>query len=79
MYFLGLGLLLLGLKYFEISTVATWSWWIVLAPFGLAILWWSWADGSGFTKKRVMERENQKRLARIEKQKADLGIKPRKR
>jgi small Trp-rich protein len=79
MYFLGLGLLLLALKYFQISTVAQWSWWVVLAPFGLAILWWAWADSSGLTKRRVMERENQKKLDRIEKQKAELGIKPRKR
>ncbi len=79
MYFLGLGLLLLGLKYFQIGSVALWSWWVILAPFGLAILWWAWADGSGYTKRRVMERENQKKLDRVEKQKADLGIKPRKR
>jgi len=40
MFFLGVGIVLLLMKYFEVSVVATWSWWLVLAPFGLAILWW---------------------------------------
>ena len=40
MFFLGIGIVLLLMKYFEVSIVATWSWWIVLAPFALAILWW---------------------------------------
>ena len=33
MYLLGLSLVLLALKYFEIGPVAAWSWWWVLAPF----------------------------------------------
>jgi len=40
MAFLGIGIVLLLMKYFEVGPVATWSWFIVLAPFGLAILWW---------------------------------------
>ncbi len=40
MAFLGIGIVLLLMKYFEVGPVATWSWLIVLAPFGLAILWW---------------------------------------
>lgn len=55
MYFLGLGLLLLGLKYTEYGPVATWSWWLVMAPFALAVAWWSWADATGYTKKKAME------------------------
>ena len=40
MLFLGIGIVLLLMKYFEIGPVTAWSWWIVLAPFGVAILWW---------------------------------------
>ena len=32
MYLLGLGLLLLALKFFALSPVAGWSWWLVLLP-----------------------------------------------
>lgn len=74
MYFLGIGIILLLCKYLEVGPVTGWSWWIVLAPFGLAVLWWAWADGSGYTKRKVVERENQRRQDRIDKQKDALGL-----
>ena len=58
MYFLGLGVILLLLKWQEIGPVAAWSWWTVLAPFALATAWWAWADWSGYTKRKAMERED---------------------
>ncbi|CAA2104406.1 TIGR04438 family Trp-rich protein [Variovorax paradoxus] len=76
MWFLVLGLLGLALKYFEIGTVAGWSWWIVLSPFAMAVAWWAWADSSGYTKRKVMEREDRRRQARIDRQKTNMGIKP---
>ena len=74
MLFLGLGIVLLALKYLEIGAVADWSWWVVLAPFGLAVVWWAWADWSGYTKRRAMNRENDRRQARIDKSREALGI-----
>lgn len=74
MYFLGIGVILLLCKYLEIDPVTGWSWWIVLGPFGLAVLWWAWADGSGYTKRKVVERENQRKQDRIDKQKDALGL-----
>lgn len=73
MYFLGLGVVLLLMKYFAVSVVATWEWWWVLSPFGLAVAWWSWADWSGYTKKKAMEREDARRLERIERTRQALG------
>ena len=73
MYLLGLGLVLLVMKYLEIGPVAAWDWWIVLVPFGLAVLWWAWADWSGYTKRQAMERENARRQARIDKNREALG------
>ena len=73
MYFLGLGLILLLLKYFEVGPVAALSWWYVLAPFALAIAWWVWADSSGYTKRKAMERENQRRHDRIDRSKTAIG------
>jgi small Trp-rich protein len=64
MYLLGLGIVLLVLKYLEWGFVAAWSWWLVLLPFGLAALWWAWADSSGYTKRKAMERENDRREMR---------------
>jgi len=78
MYLLALGVVLLALKYLEIGPVAAWSWWWVLAPFALAVAWWSWADSSGYTKRKAMERENAKRQARIERHKDAIGTNFRK-
>jgi small Trp-rich protein len=75
MYFLGLGIVLLALKYLEIGPVALWPWWGVLAPFGLAVVWWAWADWSGYTKRKVMQAEAAKKQARIDKSRESLGIK----
>lgn len=77
MYFLGLGIVLLLMKYLEIGPVATWSWLIVLSPFALAVVWWAWADASGYTRRKAMERENKRRQDRIDKQRDALGIKKR--
>jgi len=79
MYFLGLGLILLAMKYLEYGPVAAWSWWLVLAPFALAIAWWAWADSSGYTKRKAMERENARRDERIERNKNALGTNFKKR
>lgn len=73
MYFLGIGVLLLLMKYLEIDPVAAWDWWVVLLPFGLAVAWWTWADNSGYTKRKAMEREEARRQARIDKHRSDIG------
>jgi small Trp-rich protein len=79
MYFLGIGLVLLALKYLEIGPVAAWDWMWVLSPFALAVVWWAWADWSGYTKKKAVEREAGRKQARIDKSRESLGIKTRRR
>ena len=79
MYLLGLGVVLLLMKYFEYGPVAGWSWWIVLAPFALAAVWWAWADFSGYTKRKAMEKMDQKKRDRVDKQREKLGLKTSKR
>ena len=78
MYLLGLGIILLLMKYLEIGPVATWTWWAVLTPFGLAAVWWWWADWSGYTKRKAVEREDARKKARIDKSREQLGLGPKK-
>ncbi len=73
MYLLGLGLILLALKSLGIGAVAGWDWWLVMSPFVLAVLWWAWADWSGYTKKKAMAREDQRRDERIERNRVAMG------
>ena len=72
MYFLGLGVILLLLKWQEIGPVATWSWWTVLAPFALAFVWWTWADWSGYTKRKAMEKMDAIKGKRLQEQRDAL-------
>ena len=72
MYFLGLGCVLLLLKLVAIEPVAQWPWWWVLLPFGLAAAWWTWADASGYSKRKAMEREEKRRDERRERAKRAL-------
>lgn len=78
MYLLGLGILLALLKYLEIGPVAQWSWWVVLVPFGLTLLWWGWADSTGYTKRKEMEKVEKRKQDRVNKHKEAMGMRPRK-
>ncbi|MGH6626368.1 MAG: TIGR04438 family Trp-rich protein [Burkholderiaceae bacterium] len=79
MYLLGIGLVLLAMKYLEIGAVASWDWWVVLAPFGLAVAWWSWADWSGYTKKKAVQKMDRRKQDRIDKQREAMGMNLKKR
>ncbi len=79
MYLLALGIILLVLKYLGVGPVATWPWWVVLSPFGLAVLWWAWADWSGYTKRKVMKRQDERKQARIDKSRDAMGMGPKRR
>ena len=73
MYFLLAGIILMVLKYLEISGVATWDWWVVLSPFAMAVAWWTWADMSGYTKRKAMEKMDKRKQDRIDKNKEAIG------
>ena len=78
MYFLILGIALLVMKHLEIGVIANWSWLIVLSPFALAVLWWAWADKSGYTKRVEMEKMEKRKADRIEKSREAMGMLPKK-
>lgn len=73
MYLLGLGIVLLVLKYLEIGPPAHWDWWMVLLPFAMAAAWWAWADFSGYTRRKAMEREEARRQARVDRNREAIG------
>ncbi len=74
MAFLLLGLALLGMKVAAFGPVAAWSWWIVLAPFGLAVLWWAFADSSGLTQRRAIEKMEKRKVERRQRDMEALGM-----
>ena len=74
MYFVLIGVLLLVMKVAEFGAVANWPWWGVLLPFLAAVFWWMWADWSGFTKRREMDKMDERVKKRREENLASLGM-----
>jgi small Trp-rich protein len=61
----------------EFGPFANWPWWAVLLPFGLAILWWEFADASGVTKRRAMEKMEKRKEERRDRALEALGLNTR--
>jgi small Trp-rich protein len=74
MWFVVIGCVLLLMKMAEVGFGATLSWLWVLAPFGLAVLWWSFADGSGLTMRRAMDKMEERKHERRRRQMEALGL-----
>jgi small Trp-rich protein len=69
MYLLGLAVLLSLLKLAEFGPVGAWSWWVILGVYAAAALWWTWADWSGYTKRKAEEKIELRKKERIQRQK----------
>ncbi len=76
MAFVVLGLILAGLKFAEFGPVAQWSWWWVVSPFGLAVVWWTLSDSLGLTQRRVMRKLDERKEQRRQRQMEALGQGP---
>lgn len=69
MLFLGVGIILLVMKYFEIAPVAGWSWLLVLSPFVIAILWWEVVVPLlGLERRHKVDEHEKRKQDRIRKQ-----------
>lgn len=67
------------LRYFAIGPFAAISWWITLVPFACAVAWWAYADASGRTSRREMDKMEKRKHDRIQKQREAIGLLPKKR
>lgn len=80
MYFVVVGVLVILLHLAGIGPMADWDWkplgdlWKFCLPFAFAAVWWTWADVSGYNKRREMERMEAKKQARREANLEALGM-----
>jgi small Trp-rich protein len=74
MWFVGIGVLLVVLKLADFGPPAAWSWWVIVAPFFAAVAWWGYADSTGLTKRREMDKLEERKLERRRKNMEALGI-----
>ena len=74
MAFVLIGCVLVALKLAGLGPMAEWSWWLVLAPFAVAAIWWAIADATGDTQRRAMARERKRVEARRERHLKAMGL-----
>ena len=80
MYLVIVGVALIVMNLAGIGPVAHWTWtltgdlWMFALPFGLAAVWWFWADVSGLNKRREMEKMEQRKRDRRKENLAALGM-----
>jgi small Trp-rich protein len=80
MWFIILGVILIGMNLAGVDPVANWTWnltgdlWKFALPFVFAALWWTWADFSGLNKRREMEKMENKKRDRRKANLAALGM-----
>ena len=59
MWFVILGVVIIGLNLADIGPFGAWTWnitgdlWKFCVPFALAVVWWIWADKSGLDKRAL--------------------------
>ena len=77
MWFVAVGVALVLLKLLAFGpifgAVGGLSWWWVLSPFACAVVWWAWADSSGLTQRKAMQRLDERKAARRAKTLDALG------
>ena len=72
-----LALILGGLKLAEIGPFAGMSWWWVIACFGAAAVWWAVADATGMTQRRAIQKMEDRKAERRERDMEALGLNTR--
>ena len=80
MFFVIVGTLIILTNLAGIGPFAEWNWnisgdlWKFCVPFGLAAIWWAWADGSGYNKRKEVEKMDAKKTARRAQNMEALGM-----
>ncbi len=80
MYFVIIGVIIILLHLAGFGPMADWNWnltgdlWKFCLPFAFAVVWWTWADVSGYNKRREMEKMEDKKQARREANLEALGM-----
>jgi small Trp-rich protein len=83
MLFILVGVALIVLRIAGVSPMADWNLeflgdlWKFVLPFALALAWWAWSDASGMTKRREMQRDDERKAERRARNIDNLGLGPK--
>jgi len=76
MWLVVVGVVMMLLKLAAIGPAAAWSWWLVVAPFAAAAIWWQFADSVGITQRAAANRQAERVKRRREERMDALGLRP---
>ena len=74
MWFVFVGCLLLAIKWPNSALPPTGRGGWMLLPFGLAVAWWAFADATGLTRARAMDKMEERKHERRERHMEALGL-----
>lgn len=74
MYLLAIGVILLAAALAGIEPVASWSWWVIATPFGMAAAWWLLADALGWTQRAAQDRAESRIDERRDRMRVAMGL-----
>ena len=80
MIFVIIGVAMIVMNLLGFGPMAAWNWeffgdlWKFIAPFILAVLWWTWSDKSGLNTRREMARMDAKKEKRRRDNLASMGM-----
>ena len=83
MFFVIVGVAFVALHFAGVAPFSAWTWaftgdlWKFVTPFLLALAWWAWADASGLTRRREMERDAKLKADRRARNISALGLGPK--
>jgi small Trp-rich protein len=68
------GVLLLLAWWLDIGPFGKLPWWVPLLPFAGALIWWHFADTTGWTQRRAMRKMDERKQQRRERAVEALGL-----
>ena len=80
MFFILVGVGLILCWFMDWGPMAAWNWeisgdlWKFVLPFALATAWWIWSDVSGWTKRKAMQRDAERKQDRLDRNIDAMGL-----
>ena len=80
MWFVLIGVILIICNFADIGPMGAWNWeltgdlWKFALPFGLAVVWWIWSDVSGWTKRKAMQADADRKRDRLDRNIDAMGL-----
>ena len=80
MLFIVVGVGLVLCWFLDLGPMGSWNWefsgdlWKFVLPFVLAAAWWIWSDVTGWTKKKAMQRDDERKRDRLDRNIDAMGL-----